>query len=229
MEPLVSRRTARTTGLLYLAMALAGMPAFLVIRPMLYDPDSPAATLANLVGNETLARTGIALELALVIFQALTALWFFRLFRRVDAVTAGTLAVFGMTNAIAILGSAAALGTALDAALTGDEAGVQLMYLLSGNLWGVGAVFFGLWLIPMGQLALRAGMPRLLGWLLIAGGVGYVASALLGYLAPQTGAVDAILVAPATIAEFWTIGLLLWIGLRRERSPEVVGSASAVS
>ena len=55
----------------------------------------------------------------------------------------------------------------------GDAAAtVQVMYLVSGHLWGVGAIFFGLWLIPMGLCVHRSGwMPRLLGWILIAGGV----------------------------------------------------------
>src|SRR3546814_5409484 len=63
-----------------------------------------------------------------------------------------------------------------------DPAGaVQLLYLVSGQLWTIGAVFFGLWLVPMGMLVLRSGwMPGLLGWTLVVGGVGYVVSAFAG-------------------------------------------------
>lgn len=153
-SPTLHPPTARTTGLLYLAMAVAAVPGFLVIRPLLFDPESPLGTLTHLVENEQLARVGIGLELTLVVLQALTALWFFRLFRHVDAFAAGSVAVFGLVNAVAVLGSAAGLATALEAALAGDAAGSQLMYVLSGNLWGVGALFFGLWLVPMGLLAL---------------------------------------------------------------------------
>ncbi len=211
--------TARTTGLLYLAMAVAAVPGFLVIRPLLFDPESPGGTLAHLVENEQLARVGIGLELALVVLQTLTALWFFRLFRRVDAFAAGCVAIFGVVNAAAVLGSAAGLATALDTALAGDAAGSQLMYLLSGNLWGVGALFFGLWLVPMGLLARRSGMPQVLSWVLVAGGLGYVVSAFLAYLAPGASALGDALAYLATGGELWIIGVLLWRGFRRVGTP----------
>jgi hypothetical protein len=217
-SPTLHPRTARTTGLLYLTLAVAAIPGFLIIRPMLFDPDSPASTLANLVANETLARLGIGLELVLVAAQALCALWFFRLFRHVDSFAAGSLAAFGLFNSIAVLGSAACLGAALDVALASPSAdaagGAQLLYVLGDNFWGVGALFFGLWLIPMGLLALRSGMPRALGWILVAGGVGYILNGFVAYLAPAAESVNALLPILATVGELWMIGWLLWYSFR---------------
>lgn len=69
------RRTARTTGLLYLLLAVTGVVGFLVVRPLILVPDDPAATMANLLARETLAGTGIVLELGIVASQALVALW----------------------------------------------------------------------------------------------------------------------------------------------------------
>jgi hypothetical protein len=40
-------RDARTTGLLYLAVAVTGVLSFLVIRARIFEEDGPAATLAN--------------------------------------------------------------------------------------------------------------------------------------------------------------------------------------
>lgn len=208
---------ARLTGLLYLGVGLTGMLGFLIIRPRLFDPDSPAATLTHLVEQEALARAGIALELALVVTQVLAALWFYRLFRAIDSFAAGAIAVFGTVNAVVVLGSAAFLASALQVALdpVGENA-AQLMYIVSGNLWGAGNVFFGLWLIPMGVAALRSGWtPRPLGWILAAGGVGYLLSAFINYLAPSAEPITQALVIPATIGEFWMIGWLLYRGLRR--------------
>jgi Domain of unknown function (DUF4386) len=85
-------RTARITGLLYLGLALTGVLGFLVVRPRLLDSNNPDATLTNLLEHEGLARLGIALELGIVVTQALTAVWFYRLFRSVDTFAAGTLA-----------------------------------------------------------------------------------------------------------------------------------------
>ncbi len=212
--------TARATGALYLALAIAGLLGFLVVGPMLADPD-PATTLANLQEHETLARLGIGAEMALVVFQALAALWFFRLFRAVDDFAAGAIAVFGFINSVAIMVSAACLATALEAAAggAGGDAGTpQLMYVLSENLWGVGNLFFGLWLVPMGWCVLRSGtMPRLLGWLLVVGGAFYVLSGYVVYLLPNADVFANVLVVPATIGEFWMIGYLLAVAGRIRR------------
>jgi len=215
-------RTARTTGLVYLALGLTGMLGFLVVRPRLYAVDDPAQTLANLVAHDGLARWGLALELGIVLTQALLAVSFYRLFRPVDATSAGTLAAFGLVNAVAILGSAAMLGGALHVAtspgLLADPAGgVQLLYVLSEGFWAAGNLFFGLWLLPMGSLVLASGyMPRALGRVLVVGGVGYVLSAFVPVLLPGTPDVAvAVLAAPASIGEFWMIGYLLVHGFRR--------------
>jgi hypothetical protein len=225
-------RTARATGLLYLSLAVVAVPGFLVVRPMLFDPDSPAATLSHLVEHETLARLGIGLELGLVVVQALVGLWFFRLFRRVDSFAAASLATFGLMNAVAFLASAACLGGALELALAPQSAdtagGVQLLYILSGNFWGVSALFFGLWLVPMGALALRSGMPRALGWTLVVGGAAYVLNAFVAYLAPAAEPVAALLLIPATIGEFWMIGWLLWHSFRTGAVAEGPGDGLAV-
>lgn len=210
-------RTARTTGLLYLALAIVGMLGFLVFRPALFSAQDPAATLANLVAREQMARLGIALEMAIAITQTLLALWFFRLFRAVDDFAAGAIAVLGLVSAIIILVSAAALATALQVALAPsglDSGAAQLMHLLSTNAWQTGNVFFGLWLIPMGWCVLKSRwMPRALGWVLIAGGAGYVLNAFVGYLAPAAGPLAGLLVLPAMIGEFWMIGYLLIRGV----------------
>ncbi|MBI4943137.1 MAG: DUF4386 domain-containing protein [Actinobacteria bacterium] len=212
-------RTARITGLLYFALAVSGALGFLLVRPLLYAEGDPAATLANVLAHEPLARAGVALEMLIVVTQALAAAWFYRLFRAADQFAAIGIAAFGLVNAIAVLVSAALLATAVEVAVSpvGDAAAtVQLLYLVSGNLWGVGALFFGLWLIPMGWCVLRSGwMPRALGWTLIVGGVGYLLNAFANYLAPGASAAVDALTVPASVGEFWMIGYLLVRGVRR--------------
>ncbi|MFD6651058.1 DUF4386 domain-containing protein [Micromonospora chalcea] len=217
-------RTARVTGLFYLGLAVTGALGFLTVRPMIFDADDAGATLANLVAHESLARVGIALELLVVLTQALTAVWFYRLFRSVDSTAAGSIAAFGLVNAVAILGSAAVLATALGVATggPGDADTVQLLYLVSGNLWEVGGLFFGLWLVPMGWCVLRSGwLPRPLGWLLVAGGVGYVLMTFVAYLAPGAGIAGDLLVVPATVGEVWILGYLIVFGVRKQEEVEV--------
>jgi hypothetical protein len=227
-------RTARTTGLLYLGLAITGLLGFLVIRSQLFVAGDPDATLGNLVGQEGLARAGVVLEMGVVVTQALAALWFYRLFRSADPFAAGCLAAFGLVNAVVILGSAVFLGTAIQVATDsglapgGDAAAtVQLLYVLSGGLWDVGGLFFGLWLVPMGWLVLRSGwMPRPLGWILVGGGAGYVLGAFLGQLVPDAGAVVDALALPASVGEVWMVGYLLLRGVR-PRAWEADGPVNA--
>lgn len=216
-------RTARMTGLFYLGMAITGVLGFLVVRPQLFAAGDANATLANLVTHETLARAGVAFELGMVVTQTLTAAWFYRLFHTVDAFAARGIAAFGLVNAIVGLVSAAMLAAAVGVSVDpiGDAAAnVQLLYLVSDGLWGVGALFFGLWLIPMGWCVLRSGwMPRALGWILVGGGVGYMLSAFVRYLVPDAHVVAEALAYPASVGEFWMVGYLLLRGVRR-RAPD---------
>jgi uncharacterized protein DUF4386 len=219
--------TARTTGLLYLGLAVTGALGFQFVRGQLYVADDPGGTLSNLVEQTSMARLGIVLELAIVLTQALAAVWFYRLFRSIDSFGAGLVAAFGLVNAMAILSSAAMLATALDvaddsslAASGGAAATVQLLYVISGHLWGVGGLFFGLWLIPMGWLVVQSRwLPRVLGQLLMVGGVGYVLSTFVSYVFANAGLAAALLIVPATIGELWIVGYLIVFGVREHAGP----------
>jgi len=89
------------------------------------------------------------------------------------------------------------------------------------NAWGVGSLFFGLWLLPMGYIIVSSNrMPRWLGITLISGGIGYLLSAFLKY-AGVSSPVVGTLVIPATVGEFWMIGYLLIFGIRNSSSERV--------
>lgn len=228
-----TNRTARLTGLAYLGLAVSGMVAFLLVRQELYAPDDAAVTLTNLVEREGLARLGIAADLTVVLTQALAALGFFRLFRHADAFAAGAVAAFGLVNSVIILVATAFSATALDVALSetvGQDdraASVQLLYGISGAAWEVGGLFFGLWLLPMGWLAWRSGyLPRPLGWVLVAGGVGYIVSTYLTYLAPGAASWSGAITVPASVGELWMIAYLLWKGVRPAAEVTVVPPAA---
>ncbi|MEV0900565.1 DUF4386 domain-containing protein [Actinoplanes sp. NPDC049802] len=203
-----SLRTARMTGAFYLALAVTGMIGFLLLRPRL---DEGAAVAEH----PTLAQAMVFVELLTVLSQALAAAWFYRLFRSADPVSAAGVAAFGVVNAVVILVSAAMLSTAA----TTDPATSKTLFLISENLWSVGGIFFGLWLIPMGTAVLSTGwMPRALGWVLVAGSVGYVASALVKALAPDAATVADLLTFPASVGEFWIVGYLLIFGVKERQS-----------
>ncbi|WP_144118379.1 DUF4386 domain-containing protein [Catellatospora sichuanensis] len=218
-----TKRTARITGLAYLGLAISGVFGFLLIRQQLHVPDDATRTAANLIAHESLARLGVVADLSMVFTQAVAAVWFWKLFRPVEPVAAGSIAAYGLVNAVVVLVAAMCSSTALDVALRADPtsaADALLLYDLSTTAFTLGGLFFGLWLMPMGWLAIRSGyMPRPLGWTLIAGGIGYVLSVLVAVLAPDATAAVTALVVPATIGEFWMVGHLLVKGVSDKSAP----------
>lgn len=216
-------KTARITGLLYLALAISGVIGFLVIRSRIYVPEDAVATFDNLTAQLPLARFGAAADLTIVVAQALAAVWFFKLFRDHNRLAAGALAGFGLVNSVilmvATIFSSAAIVVAADESLAaaGDQQSVvQLLYQLNDSAWDVGAIFFGLWLIPMGYIVwTELVMPRALGMVLMIGGIGYVASAYVSQLMPESTVLFEALSYPASVGEFWMIGYLLFVGVRQ--------------
>ncbi len=226
------KRTARIAGLCYLGLAITGMLGFLLLRPAIHVAD-PAATFANLVEKGALARLGVALELGIVLTQALAIVWFYKLFRPLNATAANALAWFGLANALLVLVSAAFLAAELTVAMEarlapgGDVVGTtRLLFELSQTMWSVGTIFFGLWLIPMGYVAAYSGrMPKALGFVLIAGGVGYILNAFVtNGMADSPVWLNTLLTLPASVGEFWMIGYLLIFGIR----PPAAEAASSI-
>jgi hypothetical protein len=217
--------TARKTGGWYLVLALAGVVGFLVVHPQIYVSGDLAITVANLREHETLARLRLLLEFAIVISQALAAVYFFKLFKDINHFASWALAAWGMMNAGAIMISAIAMAGAINVANITLEMSdklimIQIFNQFIKNSWSVGSLFFGLWLIPMGYIVVSSQrMPVWLGRILLIGGAGYIASAFLYYAGLSFSWID-MLTIPATIGEFWMIGYLLVFGIRPQKVAE---------
>lgn len=215
------QRLVQLTGLAYLANAVTGALSYFVIRPELIVAGDAPATMMRLVDNEALARVGLVVDLALITSGTLTALLFFALFRSLDTALAVALTAFAFMGGVAITVGTIASAKALDVAIGGTEtyesasALVLVLSELHDTSWSIGALFFGLWLIPLGVLALRSGwIPRILGWTLAIGGVGYIASAALDQLRPEASTAVELLTMPASLGEFSMIIYLLIRGVR---------------
>jgi Domain of unknown function (DUF4386) len=227
------RRWAQLTGLAYLVIFVSGIVGFLLIRRQLYVPDDAMRTAANLVAHEGLARLGIAVDLVTVLAQALAAVGFFLVFRRVDSVGAASITAFGLVNCVVVLMATAFSATALQVALRGGPTSaseVLVLYDLNAATWNTAGLFMFMWLIPMGWLTLRSGsMPRVLGWILVVGGVLGVLSTFVSVLAPDASGLAGVLPLAAIPGEVWMIGYLLIKGMPgRPRVPGQRDSEGAV-
>ena len=65
--------TARTAGIWYLILAISGILGFMIFHPQVFDPEYAQKTLTNLIDLESVARTRLLLEFAIIVSQALTA------------------------------------------------------------------------------------------------------------------------------------------------------------
>lgn len=211
--------TARIAGVWYLVLAVAGVIGFLILHPMIFESGDVAITTANLRDHELLARLRLLMEFIIVVSQALAAVYFFKLFKDINHVAAWALAAWGTMNAAVIMISAMAMGGAISVANTtlvvhDKHVIIQVFDQFIKHAWGMGSLFFGLWLIPMGYIVVSSQrMPVWLGRILMLGGIGYMVSPFLHYAGLKASWIDTLTI-PATIGEFWMIGYLLIIGIR---------------
>ena len=212
--------TARFTGVWYLVLAISGVLGFMIFHPQIFVSDDPRKTLTNLTNLESIARIRLLFELVIIVSQALAAVWFYKLFREIDEWAAWTVGIWGMMNSAAIMISAISMSSAIEIAKSSTQTYqekivlIQLLNSLISNAWGVGTLFFGLWLIPMGYIIVSSKrMPIWLGRILIIGGIVYLISAFIKYIGIDNPLLE-FLVIPATIGEFWMIGYLLIYGIR---------------
>ncbi len=214
-----NRRIACYAGFAYLTNAITAGLSYFVIRPRLVVEGDATATMAQLVDNELLARIVLVIDLALITSGLVTAILLFAFFRKVGLTQAVALLSFACMGGVAIMAgsifSAMALNVAVSEVGTYQNAASSVLLLseLYETAWSIAALFFGLWLIPMGLLILRSGwIPRILGWTLLVGGVGYVLSAAVDQLRPQDTILIEALTMPATIGEFSMMIYLLVLG-----------------
>jgi hypothetical protein len=210
------QKTARYAGFLYLILAICGGFAEFAVRQAMVVPGDAAATVSNILANQTLFRLGVAAELIGQVVFVLVVLALFRLLNSVNrnqAVLMVALVLVSVTiTCLNMLNQFAALlllnGSGYLAVF--DPAQVQALVLYSLEMHQAGyiiaQVFFGLWLLPLGYLVYKSGfMPRLIGILLIVAGVGYMVDVATFFLVPGFNLV---------ISEFTFIGelaLMLWL------------------
>ena len=217
-SPLVG--TARIAGIWYLILGISGILGFIVFHPQIFVSGKAEETLTNIITLETTARIRLLLEFVIVVSQALVAVWFYRLFKNDNEWAAWTLGIWGMINSVAIMISAISMASAISIAHSSTPTMedkillIQIFQNIIFNAWGVGGLFFGLWLFPMGYIVIKSKrMPVWLGRLILIGGFGYLLNTIISYSGVDFS-YSRLLVLPATIGEFWMIGYLLIYGIR---------------
>lgn len=190
---------ARVAGVLYLTLVpLAFVGGFPYGLPRLFVPGDGVATANNIMASESAFRLSILINLLGAIVNVLVVLALYRLLKPVNRTMAALMVVFlllsvpiGMLNELNNIAALLLLsGASYLAPFTSSQ--LQALVLLFHDLHTYGldiaAVFWGLWLFPMGYLVLKSGfLPRLLGILLIIGCFGWLAESIAAFLLPGYG------------------------------------------
>jgi hypothetical protein len=216
-------------GSLYLVVAVLGGFAELVVREAIVQPGDPAATAQNISESATLFRLGFVADLVQATVFLFTAMALYLLLRHVHELVARAMVVIvAVSVAIICLNlvnqfMALSLATGEDYARTFGSTGADALAGLFADTHAAGyliaQMFFGLWLLPLGYLVVRSGyVPKVLGVLLAAGGVGYLVDLFARFLAPGVAErISSFVLAPAVVGE---VSFVAWLLVKSVRVPE---------
>jgi hypothetical protein len=219
---------ARVAGSLYLSMFVFAVFAGYV-RSRIVESGDAAATAGNIRASATLFRVGFVADLVQVTCLLLAAMALYLLLKHVNTLVAQAMVTFvAVAVAIYCLNllnqyTALTIATGQDSTRAFGKAGSDQLVLqfadMQRNGYYIAAMFFGLWLLPLGYLVVTSGyVPKVLGVLLIIGGVGYLADLFARFLAPDFGAsIGPFLIAPGGIAE---LSFTAWLLVKAVRVPE---------
>lgn len=213
------QRYARTCGVLYLYIIVAGIFAELFVRSRLVSTDA-AATANNIMANEAMFRIGASGELLHLACDVAVAVILYALLRPIDRNIALLAALMrfacDIVLAVASLSHFAALRLLDDAdylkAFQPDQLHTLalLAMKLHGDAYAISLVFFAFACLALGYLIFRSGyLPKTIGVLLAIAGTCYLVNSFAHFLDPAFAATlfPAIFV-PIFIAE---LSLTLWL------------------
>jgi len=222
------KTTARIAGILYLVNAITAAIGIMVIPAKLIVPNDITLTAQNILSHEFLFRFGILSSFISQIIFVFLGLTLYKLFENVNKQLSRTLLALVITSVpvtfFIIFYQVTALSILKESFMASFDQ-VQRYSLSMSNLKmfenGIVliGIFWGLWLIPFGQLVYKSGfIPRILGIFLIAGGISYFVDVTTFILVPEFHKQTNILVAViSSIAEFSMVLWLLIKGIKTDK------------
>jgi hypothetical protein len=217
---------ARQAGLAYFLM-LFGAVGLIIVPAQIFVSGNPAETTSNLLANEGLMRWGILSNIVCQLAYLIVAIRLFQLFQGVSKglaylLLATVLAAIPVGFQL-IFYQVEALQSIQPTYFEAQQMQVNIQWSLekfNAGLTVIG-IFWGLWLIPFGLLAIRSGyMPKLLGYLLVAAGTAYMLDATALIILPEVQYITQILSgALSTVAECTAIVWLIGWGVKKQYWP----------
>ena len=171
------RQQGRIAGLVYLGVVVTGTFALAYASPKLFGDDDPVATGATLAAAPDLL---LASNAAMLVMSAFFLALPFALARFLSPYgkNAARLMIIFVAASLPFSLHATFQHIALASPVAALSAEVVAARVAAYDRWmGVAAIFWGLWLAPLGFLVVKSGaIPRILGALLMLGCLGYLAN-----------------------------------------------------
>jgi Domain of unknown function (DUF4386) len=226
--PMKTDSSGRIAGALYVVVIATGMFSLVYVPSQLQLTGDAATVVHSIISHEAMYRLGIVSWLINCVAFLSLPIAIYRLFHAVNPPAAILMVAFALMS---IPISMVAVGSELDVLSLsgGKQPPVQAVSLASrqemvmqsltayDNCMFAAQLFWGLWLVPLGLLVWQSrAVPRVLGILLLLGGVGYLIQEIGGALSSSFGQTPLSQYAtlPAAAGE---IGLGFWLLLRGVR------------
>ncbi|MEZ4901242.1 MAG: DUF4386 domain-containing protein [Spirosomataceae bacterium] len=182
------QKLGKTAGLLYLIIVVCGFWGIMYVPSQIIVKGHAATTLQKLLTHEFLFRSGTASQLLSSVVFLLLAMTFYRIFKNTHQYLAQLMVVFVLVQIPVVFLSEAFNITALMIAkkelmsslLIAERQEMVYLFLRTYKYsMIILMIFWGLWLIPLGQLVIKSGyLPKIIGIFLILGGVAYIIQVL---------------------------------------------------
>jgi hypothetical protein len=233
-----NRNPGRFAGLLYVLISIPGIFALIYVPGKLIVHGNATATASNIAAHETLFRLGIAANLISQILFMWVALALYDLLKGVNRrqaalmltliVVPAPIVLLNELNAIAAL----ILVRGADFLSIFEKPQRDSLAMLFLNLHSYGfditAIFWGLWLFPLGLLVYRSGfIPRLLGVLLMLNSFTFPVNSFTSLLLPQYENIVSRWMKPLSFAELLFMFWLLIMGAKPKPLPGPASPAVA--
>jgi len=189
------KNTARIAGLLYLFLIITGVYGIMYIPSQIIVAGDSVSTAKNIISNELLFRTGVLNDIISNTIFLFLVLFLYRLFKLVNeyqakimfALVVVQIPVVFMMEAFNVTSLMILKGEILKTFELSQRQDLAILFI-NINEYGTLSLemFWGLWLLPFGLLVYKSEfIPRILGILLVIGGIAYMIDSTIGILFPS--------------------------------------------
>lgn len=188
-------KTARMAACIFLGIFFIGISTELFIRPGMIVTGDAAATIRNIAASEAIFRLSLLSDLVRQILLILLPLVLYKLLKPVNKTIAALMVIFALVgvpismlneiNHFAVLLLSSGAGYLI--AFNSDQLNDLVMFFLELRKYGTYIPqLLSIWVLLLGYLVFKSVfLPRILGILLMLGGLCYTVSAVLFFLFPN--------------------------------------------